>query len=149
MWIHSVFHAFMLQCCNQIISLQITETSVELNEEYEVENILKRMISEKVHYLIKWKDYDISENIWELKKNLKNCVRTLQCFEKTRIEFQKNEHWVNKLLYIKKIVFILYLIIIVTQLSCDTTSFKNEQQSIMFNLTKQLSQLCIKSHNSD
>jgi hypothetical protein len=37
----------MLQCCNQIISLQIIKTSVELNEEYEVENILKRMISEK------------------------------------------------------------------------------------------------------
>jgi hypothetical protein len=44
----------MLQCCNQIISLQTTETSVELDEEYEVENILeKRMISEKVHYFIK------------------------------------------------------------------------------------------------
>jgi hypothetical protein len=41
MWIHSVFHAFMLQCCNQTISLQIIETSVEFNEEYEVENILK------------------------------------------------------------------------------------------------------------
>jgi hypothetical protein len=23
MWIHSVFHAFMLQCCNQFIPLQI------------------------------------------------------------------------------------------------------------------------------
>ena len=54
MQIHSVFHAFMLQHCNQIISLQIIEISVELNEEYEIENILKkRIISEKVHYLIK------------------------------------------------------------------------------------------------
>jgi len=54
MQIHSVFHAFMLQHCNQTISLQIIETSVELNEEYEIENILeKRMISEKTHYLIK------------------------------------------------------------------------------------------------
>jgi len=44
----------MLQHCNQIISLQIIEISVELNEEYEIENILKkRIISEKVHYLIK------------------------------------------------------------------------------------------------
>jgi len=52
--IHSVFHAFMLQCCNQFISLQVTETFVELNEEYQVENILeKQMISEKAHYLIK------------------------------------------------------------------------------------------------
>jgi len=54
MQIHSVFHAFMLQCCNQFISLQITETSVELDKEYQVENILeKQMISEKAHYLIK------------------------------------------------------------------------------------------------
>ncbi len=54
MQIHSIFHAFMLQCCNQFISLQIIKTSVELNEEYQVENILeKRMISGKAHYLVK------------------------------------------------------------------------------------------------
>jgi len=54
MQIHSVFHVFMLQCCNQFIPLQIIKTSVELNKEYQVENILKkRMISEKAHYLIK------------------------------------------------------------------------------------------------
>jgi len=44
----------MLQHCNQIISLQIIEISVEFNEEYEIENILKkRIINEKIHYLIK------------------------------------------------------------------------------------------------
>jgi len=44
----------MLQHCNQIISLQVIKTFVELNAEYEIENILeKRMISEKAHYLIK------------------------------------------------------------------------------------------------
>jgi len=54
MQIHSVFHAFMLQHCNQTISLQITKTYVEFNKEYEIENILKkRMISEEAHYLIK------------------------------------------------------------------------------------------------
>jgi len=54
MQIHSVFHAFMLQHCNQMIPLQIIETSVESDEEYEIENILeKRMISEEAHYLIK------------------------------------------------------------------------------------------------
>jgi len=42
MQIHSVFHVFMLQCCNQFISLQIIKTSVEFNEEYQVENILKK-----------------------------------------------------------------------------------------------------------
>jgi len=54
MQIHSVFHAFMLQCCNQFIPLQIIETSVKSDKEYQVENILKKqMISEKTHYLIK------------------------------------------------------------------------------------------------
>jgi len=54
MRIHSVFYVFMLQCCNQFISLQIIKTSVEPDEKYQVENILeKQMISEKAHYLIK------------------------------------------------------------------------------------------------
>ncbi len=54
MQIHSIFHVFMLQCCNQFIPLQIIEMSVELDKEYQVENILKkRMISGKTHYLIK------------------------------------------------------------------------------------------------
>jgi len=54
MWIHLIFYAFMLQHCNQNISVQIIKTSVELNEEYEIENILeKKMISEKVHYFVK------------------------------------------------------------------------------------------------
>ncbi len=83
MWIHSVFHAFMLQCCNQFIPLQTIKTSVKLNEKYQVENILEqRMISEKTHYLIKWKEYSTSENTWELKENLLNCARTLQQFER-------------------------------------------------------------------
>jgi len=54
MQIHSVFHVFMLQCCNQFIPLQTIKTPVELNEKYQVENILKqRMISGKTHYLVK------------------------------------------------------------------------------------------------
>ncbi len=57
--------------------------SVELNKEYQVENILKKqMISEKTHYLVKWKEYNTSENTWELKENLLNCARTLQQFER-------------------------------------------------------------------
>jgi len=54
MQIHPVFHAFMLQRCNQSIPLQIIETSVELDEEYKVKDILeKQMISGKAHYLVK------------------------------------------------------------------------------------------------
>jgi len=83
MQIHSVFHAFMLQCCNQFISLQTTETFVEPDKEYQVENILeKRMISGKTHYLVKWKEYNTSENTWKLRENLLNCAKTLQQFER-------------------------------------------------------------------
>jgi len=54
MWIHLIFHIFILQHCNQTILFQIIETSVELNKEYEIKNILeKRMISEKVYYFVK------------------------------------------------------------------------------------------------
>jgi len=63
MQIHPVFHAFMLQCCNQFISLQIIETPVKPNEKYQVKNILKQwMISGRTHYLVKWKEYNTSEN---------------------------------------------------------------------------------------
>ena len=81
--IHSVFHAFMLQLCDQFISLQTKPTSIEPDEEYEVERILgKKIISGTVHYLVKWKEYTISESTWKSKQNLKNCTRTLWCFEK-------------------------------------------------------------------
>ena len=54
MRIHSVFHAFMLQSCNQFISLQTQSTLIESDEEYEVERILdKKIISETVYYLVK------------------------------------------------------------------------------------------------
>ncbi len=83
MQIHSVFHAFMLQCCNQFIPLQTIKMFVKLNKEYQVENILEKwMISEKAHYLVKWKGYDTSENTWELIENLNSCTRTLQQFER-------------------------------------------------------------------
>ena len=86
MRIHSVFHAFMLQSCDQFISLQIKPTLIESNEEYKVERILdKKIISEIAHYLVKWKEYDISESTWKPKENLKNCVRTLWQF-KRRVE---------------------------------------------------------------
>jgi len=54
MQIHSVFHAFMLQCCNQSIPLQTIKTFVKLNEKYKVESILKKqMINGKTHYLVR------------------------------------------------------------------------------------------------
>jgi len=42
MQIHPVFHASMLQCCNQFIPLQTIEMSVKSDKEYQVKNILKK-----------------------------------------------------------------------------------------------------------
>ena len=54
MRIHSVFHAFMLQSCDQFIPLQTKSTLIESDEEYEVERILgKKIISGTAHYLVK------------------------------------------------------------------------------------------------
>ena len=62
--IHFVFYVFIFQWCDQDILIQIIKTSVEFNNKYEVETILKKkMISKKSYYLIKWKKYNISENI--------------------------------------------------------------------------------------
>ena len=82
MRIHPVFHASMLQPCDQSIPLQTKPTLVEPDKEYEVERILgKKIISGTAHYLVKWKGYNTSESTWEPKRNLKNCARTLQQFE--------------------------------------------------------------------
>jgi hypothetical protein len=81
MRIHPVFHASMLQCCNQSIPLQTIETPVEPDEEYQVENILgKRMISGKPT------TSSNERGITPLKthgthRKLKGCARTLQHFE--------------------------------------------------------------------
>ena len=83
MRIHSVFHAFMLQLCDQFILLQTQSISVESDEEYEVERILdKKIISGTAHYLVKWKEYNISESTWKSRMNLRNCTRMLQQFER-------------------------------------------------------------------
>ena len=83
MRIHSVFHAFMLQSCDQFIPLQTKPTLIESDEEYKVERILdKKIISGAAHYLVKWKKYNISESTWKSKANLRNCARMLQQFER-------------------------------------------------------------------
>ena len=54
MKIHLIFHAFMLQSCDQSIPLQTKPTLIESDEKYEVERILdKKIISGTTHYLVK------------------------------------------------------------------------------------------------
>jgi hypothetical protein len=52
--------------------------SVKSNKEYEVENILKNeWLMRKLTILSSKKEYNISENTWKSRENLKNCMRAL------------------------------------------------------------------------
>ncbi|XP_026807408.1 heterochromatin protein 1-like [Rhopalosiphum maidis] len=62
----------------------------EENREYVVKKILdKRKRYGKVEYLIKWKDFNDSENSWEPIKNL-NCKYLIKQFEKKRKSMLSN-----------------------------------------------------------
>lgn len=49
---------------------------------YEVEEILsKRFLHFEWHYLVKWKNYSVSESTWETIANIKNCHQIILDFE--------------------------------------------------------------------
>ena len=81
-WRHSVFHIFLLKLAPAEISI-LTWVSdnylIKQEEWYEVEWILKHKdINHKWHYLVKWKEYPNSENMWEPIMNLNNCKQTIE-----------------------------------------------------------------------
>jgi hypothetical protein len=67
----------MHQHCNQFISLQIIETSVESDEEYEIEHFKKRKWLMKKFTILSNEKIMISQKTSESLKNFKNYVRTL------------------------------------------------------------------------
>jgi len=82
--IYPVFHISLLEKAPQgAPPAPLTEIQpLNPNAEYEVETILDcKYVSNKVKYLIKWKDYPQSENTWEPKQNL-NCHETLKEFHR-------------------------------------------------------------------
>ena len=71
---HPVFHAALLEPAHPDTPMTtIPEGYIQPDEEYEVERILdKQLIDGEPHYLIKWKDYEHSDNTWEPMEHLTN-----------------------------------------------------------------------------
>ena len=88
-----VFHVFVLKLTHSNTSIQtIFRYQLKEKQEHEVEQILQR---QNQHYFIKWKEYLTSKNTWESLKNLENCQKLLQRFQR-----QKNQ--INLLTFEKK-----------------------------------------------
>jgi hypothetical protein len=73
-----VFHISLLELVDLSTSIQKTfHYKAQKESWYEVERILKQ---QGQSYLIKWKEYSISENTWEPEKNLDDCYNLIQRF---------------------------------------------------------------------
>ena len=81
MRIHPIFHVSLLEKAPANAKLQ-TEIELETNDnEYQVESILDdRLVDGRKQYLVKWKEYDNSDNTWELVDNLINCWTLVKCY---------------------------------------------------------------------
>ena len=81
-WKHFIFHVSLLELASDSILVleQILDNYlIEQKDQYEVEKILKhKNINKQKHYLIKWKSYLNSENIWELEVNLNRCLEIIK-----------------------------------------------------------------------
>lgn len=84
--IHPVFHVSLLEPAPKNIPV---DRHVEVSPlkgsviEYEVEKILKHQIEDgEKQYLIKWKNYDISESTWEIEEDLEGCIELLNAYKK-------------------------------------------------------------------
>lgn len=80
--IHPTFHISLLEPA--VGNAELT-TSVEIDgkteNEYEVERILNiKRVNGRPRYLVKWKEYDTSENTWEPTENLMDYHQLVQQF---------------------------------------------------------------------
>ena len=76
--IHPVFHVSLLEPA-PVGARKQHHVEIEEEQEYEPEKILDSQDRNgEIHYLIKWKGYNNSENTWEPVKNLTNCQRLLR-----------------------------------------------------------------------
>ena len=81
-WKHSVFHISLLEPVldNVLILKKVSDIYlIKQKDWYEVEKILEhKNINRQRYYLVKWKNYSNSENIWELEWNLNKCLKIIK-----------------------------------------------------------------------
>ena len=75
------FHASLIKKVPPDTPLTTT-WNYSTKKEYEIEKILQKKKDQKAEFLVKWKNYDISESTWEPKTHLKNAQTTLRQFRK-------------------------------------------------------------------
>jgi len=86
MRIHPVFHVSHLEKHNANkfkgrVKPRPPPVIVNAEKEYEVEAILdSRLYRKKLQYLIKWEGYDVSENSWQTKEEIRNCPELIAEF---------------------------------------------------------------------
>lgn len=88
--IHDTFHVSLLRPFAEDRFKRTEEPGPSIlfedgHEEWEVEAILSdKMIRNKKHYLVKWKNYPSHENTWEPAENLENAQASLQDYIASR-----------------------------------------------------------------
>ena len=83
--IFSVFEKNLLIKANPQKKIQDTWNRKNRKNEYTVEQIIKnRIMNQKPEYLIKWKDYNKTENTWEPLQNLGYCKIILKEYYRKR-----------------------------------------------------------------
>ena len=82
--IHPVFHISLLEPAPKNTRTQ-KDIEIKSKDKYEVEKILNyKQISGQPYYLVKWKDYNTSENTWEPITHLDGCHQKLKGFHQQK-----------------------------------------------------------------
>ena len=79
---HFIVHIALLKSASDKVKLmKIMNVEEYENQNYIIKKILeKNQIDETNHYLVKWKKYDNSENIWKSIEHLEKIQQTLRSF---------------------------------------------------------------------
>ena len=85
---HSVFHVSLLKPASDavpVLEQVLDDYLMKQKDWYKVEKILKhKNINKQRHYLVKWKNYSNSENIWESEENLDECSEIIKKYSQKK-----------------------------------------------------------------